>query len=85
MPSMINEVFAGNRNVSWENSDEGIQFAVEVRAGEKILIRLRYYELGEVESAEKLNYRARTMLRRYLCELRDNYIHKLSSSSSNGN
>ena len=85
MPSMINEVFAGNRKVSWENSDEGIQFAVEVRAGEEILIRLRYYELGEVESAENLNYRARTMLRRYLCELRDNYIHKLTSSSPNGN
>jgi hypothetical protein len=85
MPSMVNEVFAGNCKVSWENSDEGIQFAVEVRAGETILIRLRYYELGEVESAENLNYRARTMLRRYLCELRDNYIHKLTSPSSNGN
>jgi hypothetical protein len=25
------------------------------------------------------------MLRRYLCELRDNYVHKLTSLASNGN
>ena len=82
--SMINEIFAGNRNVSWETSGDRIQFAVEVRAGEKIMIQVRYQELGEVKRAENLNYRTRTMLRRYLCELRDNYLHKLTSLS-NGN
>ncbi len=82
---MIKETFAGTRHISWKNSGDRIQFEVEVKAREDITIRLRYQELGEVKSAENLNYRARTMLRRYLCELRDNYLHKLTLSSSNGN
>ncbi len=82
-PSMINGIFAGSRNISWETSGDRIQFAVEVKAGEKVMIRLRYSELGEVSRAENLNYRARTMLRRYLCELRDNYLHRLTLPNGN--
>jgi hypothetical protein len=84
-PSMIDEIFAGGRNVSWKTSGDKIQFQVEVKARDKIIIQLRYHQLGDVRSTENLNNRARTMLRRYLCELRDNYLHKLTSSSSNGN
>ena len=84
-PSMISEIFAGSRNCPWQTSGEQIQFEVEVKAGEKIMIRLRYHELRKAKTAERLNYRARTMLRRYLCELRDNYLHKLKLPSSNGN
>ena len=76
---------AGTRHISWKGSDDRIQFEVEVKAGEDITIRLHFHELGEVKSAENLNYRVRTTLRRYLCELRDNYLHKLTLSSSNGN
>jgi hypothetical protein len=84
-PSMINEIFAGSRNVSWKTSGDRIQFEAEVKAGEKIIIRVCYHDLPEGKSTENLNYRARTMLRRYLCELRDNYLHKLKLPSSNGN
>jgi hypothetical protein len=83
-PSVIDEIFAGGRGVSWKTSGDQIQFQVEVKARDKIIIQLRYHELAEVRSTENLNDRARTMLRRYLCELRDNYIHKLPSLS-NGN
>jgi hypothetical protein len=84
-PSLINEVFAGGRHIAWNGSDDQIQFEVEVRAGEKVTIRLHLHELGEAkERVENLNDKARTMLRRYLCELRDNYFHKLTSLSSNG-
>ncbi len=84
-PSLINEVFAGGRHIAWNGSDDQIQFEVEVRAGENVTIRLHLHELGEVkERVENLNDKARTMLRRYLCELRDNYFHKLTSLSSNG-
>jgi hypothetical protein len=50
-----------------------------------VTIRLHLHKLGEIKKrVENLNDRARTMLRRYLCELRDNYYHKLTSLSSNG-
>ena len=79
-PSLINEVFAGRRHIAWNGSDDRIQFEVEVKAGENVTIRLHLHELGEMkERVENLNDRARTMLRRYLCELRDNYVHKLTS------
>jgi hypothetical protein len=84
-PSIINEIFAGTRHISWKSSEDRIQFEVEVKAGEGITIRLHFHELGEVKSAETLHYRVRATLRRYLCELRDNYLHKLTLSSSNGN
>jgi hypothetical protein len=84
-PLLTKEVFAGGRHIAWNGSDDRIQFEVEVKAGEKVMIRVYHHELGEVnERVEKLNARARTMLRRYLCELRDNYFHKLPSLSSNG-
>jgi len=85
-PSLINEVLAGGRRTAWNCSDDRIRFQVEVKAGENVTIRLHLHELDEIkEGVENLNDRARTMLRRYLCELRDNYVHKLTSLVSNGN
>ena len=85
-PSLINEIFAGGHRIAWNASDDRIQFEVEVKAGENVMLRLHLHELGEVKKrTENLNDRARTMLRRYLCELRDNYVHKLTSLASNGN
>jgi hypothetical protein len=85
-PSLVNEVFAGGRNLAWDSSDDRIQFEVELKSGENVILRLHLHELREIkERTENLNDRARTMLRRYLCELRDNYVHKLTSLASNGN
>ena len=84
-PSLIKEVFAGGRRIAWNGSDDRIQFEVEVKPGENLRIRVHLHELGEVnERVENLNDKTRTMLRRYLCELRDNYIQKLTSLASNG-
>jgi hypothetical protein len=85
-PSSINEVLAGGRRTAWNCSDDRIQFEVEVKAGENVTIRLRPHELDEIkERVENLNDKARTMLRRYLCEMRDNYVQKLTSLASNRN
>jgi hypothetical protein len=85
-PSLINEVLAGGRRTAWNCSDDRIQCEVGIKAGGNVTIRLHLHELGEIkETVENLNDRARTMLRRYLCELRDNYVHKLTSLASNGN
>jgi hypothetical protein len=84
-PSTIKEIFAGNSPVPWECCEDRIQFGVKLGARESATIRIRFNELtGVKERAENLNVRARTMLRRYLCELRDNYVHKLTSLPSNG-
>ena len=84
-PSVINKVFAGGRQIAWDGSDNRIQFEVELKGGENVTVRVHFHELDEIkERVENLNDRARTMLRRYLCELRDNYVHKLTSLASNG-
>jgi hypothetical protein len=83
--SSINDIFAGGRHVAWNCSDDRIQFEVELKAGENVPIRLHLHELSEIRvRVENLNDKARTMLRRYLCELRDNYVHKLTALTSNG-
>ena len=85
-PSAIMGVRVDRNPISWTYRGDRIQFEVELKGGEHATIRVDFHELNEAEeTAEDLNYTARTMLRRYLCELRDNYLHKLTSSSSNGN
>jgi len=82
-PSTIKEVCAGVRSVSWESSGEGIQFAVDLEAREAVMIRVRFHELvAEGDGTDNLPDRAGIMLRRYLCEFRDNYVHKVSAFSS---
>jgi hypothetical protein len=82
-PSTIKEVCAGGRPVSWRSSGDGIQFAVELEAREAVTIRVRFHELvAESDGTDNLSERTRIMLRRYLCELRDNYVHKVSAFSS---
>ena len=84
--STIMEARVGSNPVAWTYRGDRIQFEVELKGGEHATIRLDFHELDEAkETAESLNYTARTMLRRYLCEWRDNYLHKLTSLSSNGN
>jgi hypothetical protein len=85
-PSTIMEVRVGSNPISWTYRGDRIHFEVELKGGEHATIRLDFHELNEAKkTAENLNYTARTMLRRYLCELRDNYLHRLTSLSSNGN
>jgi hypothetical protein len=84
-PVSIKEVVAGNEKISWTATGAAIRFAVELGAGESTLIRIRRHAL-KMESSipEKFTDSARIMLRRHFCELRDNYLHRLSTSS-NGN
>jgi hypothetical protein len=85
-PSTIREIRTGSSSIPWDHRDASIHFEVELKSRQSVTIQLSYQELGGAKTAtENLNDRARTMLRRYLCELRDNYLHKLTSPSSNGN
>jgi hypothetical protein len=74
-PSSIKEVLAAGTDIMWNSAQEGINFELELEPGENTTVEVRFEELlGNGCYTNTLYYRAKTMLRRYLCELRDNYI-----------
>ena len=60
----------------YECHEDCIRFTVELNGAETALIRVIMHELDEkpFPSDENVPYRVKAMLRRYMCELRDNHI-----------
>ena len=59
----------------WNSANDGIDFEVELEPSENKVVEIRFEEFfGNGRYPDTLSYRAKTMLRRYLCELRDNYV-----------
>jgi hypothetical protein len=76
-PSSIKEIRAGSRNVPWSQTDGRVAVEIELNPGENTTISMGFRDLaGNGRHADTLSYRTKTMLRRYLCEVRDNYIVK---------
>jgi hypothetical protein len=74
-PSSIREIRAGSRNVPWSSTNGMVVFEIELNPGEKAIIKMGFYDLaGNGRYADSRSYRTKAMLRRYLCEVRDNYI-----------
>ena len=74
-PSGIKEVHVGSEEMVWNFHNGRIDFEIELNPGEDRMIAIRFHELGgNGQCEEPVSYRANAMLRRYLCELRDNYI-----------
>jgi hypothetical protein len=74
-PSSIREIRAGSRNVPWSSTDGMVVFEIELNPGEKAMLSMGFHDLaGNGRYADSLSYRTKAMLRRYLCEVRDNYI-----------
>jgi hypothetical protein len=74
-PSSIKEIRAGSRNVGWGSTDGRVAFEIELNPGEKTMISMGFHDLtGNGRHADTLSYRTKAMLRRCLCEIRDNYI-----------
>jgi hypothetical protein len=75
-PSDIKEVHFGTGAVTYECHKDCIRFTVELNGAKTALIRVIMHELDEkpCPSDENVPYRVKAMLRRYLCELRDNYV-----------
>jgi hypothetical protein len=74
-PSAIKEVRVGSQETVWNFQDGHIDFEIELDPGEDRLIAIRFHDLdGNGQCEDTVSYRAKAMLRRYLCELRDNYI-----------
>jgi hypothetical protein len=74
-PSAVKEVCAGPRKITWNSANGYVNLGVELNAGGQQMIEIRFQNLDANErSKETLPHRAKAMLRRYLCEIRDNYI-----------
>jgi len=74
-PSGIKELHVGSEEMVWNFHNGRIDFEIELDPGEDRIIAIRFHELdGNGQCEETASYRAKAMLRRYLCELRDNYI-----------
>ena len=71
----IASLHAGPRRLSWDSAADYIQFKVDLAPGESTLVRLRFKSAEAApRSTQNLTYAATTMLRRYLSEVRDNYL-----------
>jgi hypothetical protein len=74
-PSAIREIRSGSGPIAWNSVNGQVNFEIELNPGEHRMIGIRFHSLdGNGRSEETLSYRTKTMLRRYLCEVRDNYI-----------
>jgi hypothetical protein len=74
-PNSIESLRAGLGPLLWESNGGYIEFKLEVRPGESALITLRFRSAEDVvHGHNNLAYSAKTMLRRYLSEARDNYL-----------
>jgi hypothetical protein len=74
-PQSIESLNAGARRLAWEAVDDHIEFKLELGPNESMLLTLGFKPIGEVVLGRKtLAHRARTRLRRYLSEARDNYL-----------
>ena len=74
-PSAIREISDGFRLIPWMVQDGCIKFEIEVAAGERKSIHVKFHELGkDRQKQDTIAYLCQAMLRRYLCEIRDNYV-----------
>ena len=74
-PDTIESLHAGSRQVSWDSAGDYIRCEVNLGPGESTLLTIRFKAAEHpVHSSQNLGYAAKTMLRRYLSEARDNYL-----------
>jgi hypothetical protein len=80
-PALIEGSFIDSRPLPFAHSGRGVEFNVRMEPGESRLIRIAYQPMAEAEQgSQSVPYRLKTTGRRYLCELRDNFVTKLKFS-----
>jgi hypothetical protein len=74
-PSAIERICTEAQEIGWQTVDGHIDFEIELNPGENRVIRVKFHDLaGKERNRDNLPYRLKAMLRRYLCEMRDNYV-----------
>jgi hypothetical protein len=73
--SAVKEVRAGTRPIPWTLSEGRIGFEIELAVAESTTVSVTFHDFpGTVQCQENIGYKLKTMLRRYLSEVRDNYV-----------
>ncbi len=74
-PHTIESVYAGSRRVQWNSGGDHIEFKLDLAPGESMLLRLVFKPAKDVvHGRHNFAHSAKTVLRRYLSEARDNYL-----------
>jgi hypothetical protein len=74
-PSAIQRICTDAHEIAWGQVDERINFEIDLNPGENQMVKIRFHDLaGKRFNGDTRLYRVKAMLRRYLCELRDNYV-----------
>jgi hypothetical protein len=74
-PSAIQRIGTDGQEIAWRQTNGRIDFEIELNPGENQVIKIKFHDLtGKERTGDSLPYRLKTMLRRYLCEIRDNYV-----------
>jgi hypothetical protein len=74
-PSAIQQICTGSKKIAWKPVNGRIDFEIELNPGENRVIKIRFHELARQGcNGDNASYRLKTTLRRYLCEVRDNYV-----------
>jgi hypothetical protein len=74
-PSAIQRICTDGQEIAWKQVDECIKFEINLNPSENQVVKIKFHDfVGKQRNRDKLSYRFNTMLRRYLCEMRDNYI-----------
>jgi hypothetical protein len=74
-PSAIQRIDTDDQEITWRQIDGRIDFEIELNPGENQVIKIKFHDLTAKErNGDSLPYKLKTMLRRYLCEMRDNYV-----------
>lgn len=73
--STIKEICVGSRNIPWTFADGRIGFHLDLAGGQAVTVRIIFHDYsGDIRCEEHVGYKLKTMLRRYLCEVRDTYV-----------
>ena len=74
-PSAIQRICTDAEEVAWRQTDGRIDFELELKPGENQVIKIKFHDVaGNGYNGDNLPYRLKAMVRRYLCEVRDNYV-----------
>jgi hypothetical protein len=74
-PCLIREISDESGPLTWNSANGYISFEVGLSSGQSKIVQIKYHFFGgDGCDADDLPYRFGAMLRRYLCEVRDNYV-----------
>jgi hypothetical protein len=77
-PSTIQRICTDAQEIAWKQVDECINFEIDLIPSESRVIKIKFHDfVGKERNEDNLPYRFKTMLRRYLCEMRDNYVEPM--------